>query len=111
MNKPPRKRNKATSAASTDSTSAANSVNEDISQQVDPSSATITVTAVEVTELTQEEQSDIAYIWRGKWSGRFLRQVRHWQNCAIVGFTVQVTARLRIIVAIALGIVVASLIF
>jgi hypothetical protein len=58
MNKPPRKRNKATSAASTDSTSAANSVNEDISQQEDPASATITVTAVEVPELTQEEQRD-----------------------------------------------------
>ncbi|WP_414756604.1 hypothetical protein [Anabaena sp. CCY 9910] len=58
MAKPPSRRNKATSAASTDSTSAANSANEDISQQVDPSSATITVSAVEVTELTQEEQSD-----------------------------------------------------
>ncbi len=58
MAKPPSRRNKAASAAFTDSTSAANSVNEDISQQVDPSSATITVTAVEVTELSQEEQSD-----------------------------------------------------
>ncbi|MHC5763022.1 hypothetical protein [Nostoc sp.] len=58
MVKPPSRRNKATSAASTDSTSAANSANEDISQQEDPGSATITVTAVEVTELTQEEQSD-----------------------------------------------------
>ncbi|MBN3870190.1 hypothetical protein [Nostoc sp. JL33] len=58
MPKPPSRRNKATSAASTDSTSPANSANEDISQQLDPASATITVTAVEVTELTQEEQSD-----------------------------------------------------
>ncbi|MBN3909413.1 MAG: hypothetical protein HWQ35_23560 [Nostoc sp. NMS1] len=58
MPKPPSRRKKTTSAASTDSTSAANSVNEDISQQVDPGSATITVTAIEVTELTQEEQSD-----------------------------------------------------
>jgi hypothetical protein len=55
---PPHKRNKATSAASTDSTSAANSVNEDISQQEDPGSATITVSAVEVPELTEQEISD-----------------------------------------------------
>ncbi|AUB44528.1 Site-specific DNA-cytosine methylase (plasmid) [Nostoc flagelliforme CCNUN1] len=64
MPKPPSNRKKATSAASTDSTSAANSVNEDISQQVDPSSATITVSAVEVTELTQEEQSDRLHLER-----------------------------------------------
>ena len=64
MPKPPSRRNKATSAASTDSTSAANSANEDISQQVDPASATITVTAVEVTELTQEEQSDRLHLER-----------------------------------------------
>jgi hypothetical protein len=64
MAKPPSNRNKATSAASTDSTSAASSVNEDISQQVDPSSATITVSAVEVTELTQEEQSDRLHLER-----------------------------------------------
>jgi hypothetical protein len=64
MPKPPSRRNKATSAASTDSTSAANSVNEDISQQVDPGSATITVTAVEVPELTQEEQSDRLHLER-----------------------------------------------
>ncbi|QHG20581.1 hypothetical protein [Nostoc sp. ATCC 53789] len=64
MSKPPSNRKKATSAASTDSTSAANSANEDISQQVDPGSATITVTAVEVTELTQEEQSDRLHLER-----------------------------------------------
>ncbi|MEH1918224.1 hypothetical protein [Nostoc sp.] len=64
MPKPPSRRNKATSPASTDSTSAASSVNEDISQQVDPGSATITVTAVEVTELTQEEQSDRLHLER-----------------------------------------------
>ncbi|MEH2382871.1 MAG: hypothetical protein V7K27_28965 [Nostoc sp.] len=58
MAKPPSKRKKATSAASTDSTSAANSVNEDISQQVDPGSVTINVTAVEVPELTEQEISD-----------------------------------------------------
>ncbi|MCC5655171.1 hypothetical protein LC609_36565 [Nostoc sp. XA013] len=40
------------------------SVNEDISQPVDPASATITVTAVEVPELTQEEQSDRLHLER-----------------------------------------------
>ncbi|MCC5633075.1 hypothetical protein [Nostoc sphaeroides] len=35
-----------------------NSANEDISQQEDPGSATITVTAVEIPELTEEEQRD-----------------------------------------------------
>ncbi|MBN3945723.1 MAG: hypothetical protein HWQ38_04250 [Nostoc sp. NMS7] len=64
MPKPPSRRNKATSAASTDSTSAANSVNEDISQQVDPGSATITVTAVEVPDLTEEEQRDRLHLER-----------------------------------------------
>ncbi|MBG1268576.1 hypothetical protein [Nostoc sp. WHI] len=58
MPKPPSKRKKVTSAVSTDSTSAANSAHEDISQQVDPASATITVSAVEVPELTEEEQRD-----------------------------------------------------
>lgn len=56
--KPSSRRKKSTSAASTDSTLAASSVNEDISQQVDPSSATITVTAVEVPELTEQEIRD-----------------------------------------------------
>ncbi|WP_230966487.1 hypothetical protein [Nostoc sp. NZL] len=64
MAKPPSNRKKATSAASTDSTSAANSANEDISQQVDPGSATITVTAVEVPELTEEEQRDRLHLER-----------------------------------------------
>ncbi len=64
MPKPPSRRNKATSATSTDSTSAANSVNEDISQQEDPGSATITVTAVEVPELTEEEQRDRLHLER-----------------------------------------------
>nr|WP_306557535.1 hypothetical protein [Nostoc sp. 'Peltigera malacea cyanobiont' DB3992] len=39
MNSPPSRHKKATSPASTDSTSAASSVNEDVSQQVNPSSA------------------------------------------------------------------------
>jgi hypothetical protein len=64
MPKPLSRRKKATSAASTDSTSAASSVNEDISQQVDPGSATISVTAVEVPELTEEEQRDRLYLER-----------------------------------------------
>ncbi|MCC5600520.1 hypothetical protein [Nostoc favosum] len=64
MNSPPSRRKKATSPASTDSTSVASSVNEDISQQEDPGSATITVTAVEVPELTQQEQSDRLHLER-----------------------------------------------
>ncbi|MBD2535993.1 hypothetical protein H6G97_44405 [Nostoc flagelliforme FACHB-838] len=64
MTQPPSRRNKAISAASTDSTSAASSVNEDISQQEDPGSATITVTAVEVPELTEEEQRDRLHLER-----------------------------------------------
>ncbi|MBN3950108.1 MAG: hypothetical protein HWQ38_28005 [Nostoc sp. NMS7] len=58
MNSPPSRRKKAASPSSTDST------NEDISSQLDPGSATITVTAVEVTELTQEEQSDRLHLER-----------------------------------------------
>ncbi len=53
MNKPPRKRNKATSAPSSDDTLPDN---QDLEEN--PATATITVSAVEVTELTQEEQSD-----------------------------------------------------
>jgi hypothetical protein len=64
MTKPPSKRKKATSAAKSDSKAPANSVNEDISQQVDPGSATITVTAVEVPELTEEEQRDRLHLER-----------------------------------------------
>jgi hypothetical protein len=64
MNKPPRKRKKAASGASSDSEPPANSANEDISQQVDPGSATITVTAVEVPELTEEEISDRLHLER-----------------------------------------------
>ncbi|MBN3890321.1 MAG: hypothetical protein HWQ43_14525 [Nostoc sp. JL31] len=64
MPKPPSRRSKATSGASTDSASAANSAKEDISQQEDPGSATITVTAVEVPELTEEEQRDRLHLER-----------------------------------------------
>ncbi|MHC5747036.1 MAG: hypothetical protein ACYTXT_35175 [Nostoc sp.] len=64
MDKSTRKSKKSTSAASDDSKTLPNSANEDISQQVYPGSATITVTAVEVTELTQEEQSDRLFLER-----------------------------------------------
>jgi hypothetical protein len=64
MPKPLSRRKKATSAASTDSTSAASFANKDISQQVDPGSATITVSAVEVPELTEEEQRDRLHLER-----------------------------------------------
>ncbi|MDZ7970628.1 MAG: hypothetical protein RM368_37850 [Nostoc sp. DedSLP03] len=64
MAKPPSKRKKSTSAASDNSKTLPNFANEDISQQVDPATATITVSAVEVTELTQEEQSDRLHLER-----------------------------------------------
>ena len=81
MNKPPCKRNKATSAASDDSKTPPDSVNEDISLQEDPASATITVTAVEIPELTEQESSDRLHL-EGKWrraffeAGKALAQLR-----------------------------------
>lgn len=59
MTKPPRKRNKATSASSSDDTPPDN---QDLEKN--PATATITVSAVEVTELTQEEQSDRLHLER-----------------------------------------------
>ncbi|MFW9259279.1 hypothetical protein [Nostoc sp. CALU 546] len=59
MNKPPRKPNKATSATSSDDTLPDN---QDLEEN--PATATITVSAVEVTELTQEEQSDRLHLER-----------------------------------------------
>ncbi|MDZ7955790.1 hypothetical protein [Nostoc sp. DedQUE09] len=53
MNKLPRKRNNATSASSSKDTPPDN---QDL--QENPATATITVSAVEIAELTQEEQSD-----------------------------------------------------
>ncbi|MCC5668267.1 hypothetical protein LC653_31510 [Nostoc sp. CHAB 5784] len=64
MNKPTSRRKKATSAASSNSEAPPDSASEDISQQVDPASATITVTAVEVPELTDQEQSDRLHLER-----------------------------------------------
>ncbi len=58
------KRNKATSAASNDGTPPDDQDLEDISQQEDPGSATITVTAVEVPELTEQEISDRLHLER-----------------------------------------------
>ncbi|MEH2185589.1 MAG: hypothetical protein V7K64_05315 [Nostoc sp.] len=58
MPKPPSRRKKPASPVSTDST------NEDISQEEDPASATITVTAVEVPELTEQEISDRLHLER-----------------------------------------------
>ncbi|WP_306790447.1 hypothetical protein [Tolypothrix sp. FACHB-123] len=116
MNTPPRKRKKATSTSS-DLQPTVNPQNS--SPQDNQDLVTIDVPAVEVPELTPEEQSDkpdgmatlTACTWSEKSRGHFLRQVRHWQNCAIADFTVQRTAHLRSIAAIDLGIVAASLIF
>ncbi|MEH1825881.1 MAG: hypothetical protein V7L22_11035 [Nostoc sp.] len=58
MPKPPSRRKNPASPASTDSK------NEDISQQEDPATATITVTAVEIPELTEQEISDRLHLER-----------------------------------------------
>ena len=65
MNQPPsRRRNKATPAASDDSTLSNDLAEEDISQQEDPATATITVTAVEIPELTEQEINDRLHLER-----------------------------------------------
>ncbi len=64
MAKAPRKRNKATSAASNDSTLPDDQDLEDISLQKNPALATINVTAVEVPELTEQEISDRLHLER-----------------------------------------------
>ncbi|MEH2076505.1 MAG: hypothetical protein V7K57_19260 [Nostoc sp.] len=64
MPKPPSKRNKATSAASSDSTLSHDQDLEDISLQENPALATINVTAVEVPELTEQEISDRLHLER-----------------------------------------------
>lgn len=51
MAKPPSSRKKATSAVSSDST-----LPDDLAEEENPALATINVTAVEVPELTEEEQ-------------------------------------------------------
>ncbi|MHC5746931.1 MAG: hypothetical protein ACYTXT_34630 [Nostoc sp.] len=55
---PSSKRKKTTSAVSSHNTPPDNQDLEDISHQVDPASATITVTSVEIPELTEGEQRD-----------------------------------------------------
>ncbi|MEH1867396.1 MAG: hypothetical protein V7K69_20630 [Nostoc sp.] len=59
MAKPPSKRNKATSASSSDNTPPDN---QDLEEN--PATATITVSAVEVPELTEQEQSDRLHLER-----------------------------------------------
>ncbi len=57
MNKPPSRRKKITPATSGEPKPASDSAQENTSGQDNPASATITVTAVEVRELTDQEQS------------------------------------------------------
>ncbi|MEH2156439.1 hypothetical protein [Nostoc sp.] len=57
MNKPPSRRKKITPATSEEPKLATDSVKQNTFEQDNPASATITVTAIEVTELTEEEQS------------------------------------------------------
>ena len=65
MNQPPsRRRKKATPAASDDSTLPNDLAEEDISPQENPALATIDVTAVEIPELTEQEQSDRLHLER-----------------------------------------------
>ncbi|AUB43630.1 Benzoyl-CoA reductase/2-hydroxyglutaryl-CoA dehydratase subunit, BcrC/BadD/HgdB (plasmid) [Nostoc flagelliforme CCNUN1] len=64
MNNPPLKRKKSSSAASDDSKTPPDSINKDISGQENPALATITVTAVEVPELTEQEISDRLHLER-----------------------------------------------
>ncbi|WP_193200673.1 hypothetical protein [Nostoc sp. MG11] len=59
MNKLPPKRKKATISASGDGTTPDN-----LAQEENPATATITVTAVEVSELTEQEQSDRLHLER-----------------------------------------------
>ena len=64
MNKPPSKRKKVMPGASGEPKPATDSAPENTSGQDNPASATITVTAVEVIELIEEEQSDRLYLKR-----------------------------------------------
>lgn len=57
MNKPPSRHKKVIPGASGEAKPAADSVKENTFEQDNPASATITVTAVEIRELTEEEQS------------------------------------------------------
>ncbi|MHC5862373.1 hypothetical protein [Nostoc sp.] len=57
MNKPPSRRKKVIPGASGEPMPATDSAPENTSSQDKPASATITVTVVEILELTEEEQS------------------------------------------------------
>jgi hypothetical protein len=62
--KPPSITNKATSTAKSDSKTPVNSANEDISVEENLATATIMVTAIEIPELTEEEQRDRLHLER-----------------------------------------------
>ncbi|WP_226889799.1 hypothetical protein [Nostoc sp. MG11] len=119
MNKLPPKRKKTTSASTSESKPLDDQNLENISVEENPATATITVTAVEIPELTEEEQRDkpngmatlTACTWSGRWREQFLKQVRHWRNCAIADCTARPTRRLRNIAGRDLAIVVATPIF
>ncbi|MBC1221086.1 hypothetical protein GNF10_17230 [Nostoc sp. UCD121] len=64
MAKPSSRRKKATSAAEINSKSLSNSANEDISVEENPATATITVSAVEVEELSEAEERDRLHLER-----------------------------------------------
>ena len=64
MNKPPSRLKKTIPAASDDSTLPNDQDLEDISQEENPATATIIVTAVEVPELTEQEISDRLHLER-----------------------------------------------
>jgi hypothetical protein len=74
MAKPPSNRKKAISAVSNNSKPSASSA-EDIFDPENPLSATITVSAAEVEELSEAEERDRLHLER--------RVERAWQNCAI----------------------------
>ncbi|WP_375506657.1 hypothetical protein [uncultured Nostoc sp.] len=64
INKPPSRRKKVTPAVSGEPKSATDSAPENTSGQDNPASATITITAVEIRELTEEEQSERLHLER-----------------------------------------------
>jgi hypothetical protein len=88
MKSPPPKRKKSTSAQSTGDISSANS-NKETFDPEHPSTATITVTAVEVPELTEDEQRDRLFLERkveraffeaGKALAELRDCLRHWRS-------------------------------
>ncbi|MEH1810313.1 MAG: hypothetical protein ACYTXT_28940 [Nostoc sp.] len=112
MNKPSSKRKKTTSAASSDGTAPDNLTKEKIPQEENPATATITVTAVEVPELTEEEQRDRLHLERRVEravfeAGKALAELRD----RIADYIVRRIRHLRNIAGKDLAIVVASPIF